>query len=142
MTLQVLVLLVVSVVALLIPVLLYYFAERPDAGAGRPWFRSRQALRRPSSETMAMLRRWYTGKTCVMCGHAIEIYGESRPGFLDRDAERTVAWDEMLETDLPGALDRYDPVCASCYTAESFRALYPDRVVDRAPTPLRDSATH
>lgn len=143
MTQQSLVLLLVGLVGLLIPVALYYFTERPDRSAGRSWFRSRQGVRRPSAETMAMLRRWYEGKSCALCAHPIApVHGDSRPGFLDREARRASAWDEVPEADLPRVLQQHDPICASCVTAESFRALYPDLVVDRASTPLRDSATH
>jgi hypothetical protein len=143
MTQQSLVLLLVGLVGLLIPVALYYFYERPDRASGRSWFRTREGIRRPSAETMAMLRRWYDGKRCALCAQPIApMHGDSRPGLLDRTTRRATAWDEVAEADLPRALEQHDPICASCVTAESFRAQYPDLVVDRAATPLRDSATH
>ena len=138
MTLQILVLLLVG--ALLIPVAMYYFVEYPEV---RSWFRSKRRSGRLSAETMTMLQRWYAGRPCAMCGHAISpIQGNSRPGFLDRSTHRTRGWDEVPEADLPRAVEQYHPVCAGCVTAEAFRALYPDLVVDRAATPLRDSSMH
>ena len=130
-------LLLVVLVAVAIPVAVYFAIERPEAGPPSP------PVPKPSAEAVGLLKRWYADKHCVFCSRAIgAIGGEPRPGLLDRETHRALAWHDVAAADLPGVLDRYQPVCASCFTAEAFRSRYPDLVVDRAPTPLRDSAIH
>ncbi|CAN5358539.1 hypothetical protein BH23ACI1_BH23ACI1_30860 [soil metagenome] len=131
-------LLLVVLVAVAIPVAVYFAIERPETGPPPS-----PPVPRPSAEMVGLLKRWYADKACVFCSRAIgAIGGEPRPGLLDRETHRALAWQDVSAAGLPGALDRYQPVCASCFTAEAFRSRYPDLVVDRAPTPLRDSATH
>jgi hypothetical protein len=144
MTFQILVfLLLVVLVAVSIPVAVYFMPEAPASQPQRSWFRRRPRVRTLSSQEMTMLKRWYMGKSCVFCTRPIgPIHGEPRPGFLDERTKRSLGWQDMPAAELPGALEEYQPVCASCFTAESFRSRYPDLVVDRTPTPLRDSAMH
>lgn len=135
-------LLLVVLVAVAIPVAVYFAIERPETGHPPP-----PPVPRPSAEVVGLMKRWYADKNCAFCSRAIgAIGGEPRPGLLDRETHRALgwqdAWQDVSAAELPGALDRYEPVCASCFTAEAFRSRYPDLVVDRAPTPLRDSATH
>jgi hypothetical protein len=133
-----LLLLLVVLVAVAVPFVVYFVLERPEIA--RSWLRP---VPRPSAEVAKLLKGWYADKNCVFCSRPIgPIHGEPRPGLVDRETHRAYAWQDMSATDLPAALDRYQPVCASCFPAEAFRSLYPDLVVDRAPTPLRDSATH
>ncbi|CAN5454528.1 hypothetical protein BH23ACI1_BH23ACI1_33190 [soil metagenome] len=131
-------LLLVVLVAVAIPVAVFFVLERQEIG--RPPL---PPAPRPSAELVGVLKRWYADKSCAFCSHPVgPIRGEPRPGLLDRETHRALAWPDVAAAELPAALDRYEPVCASCFTAEAFRSLYPDRVVDRAPTPLRDSSVH
>ena len=144
MTLQILVLLLIVVLfASCIPIALYFLAERPAPVDRRSWFRSRQSVRPASSELLARVNHWYAGRPCVFCGQSVgRIHDEPRPGFLDREAHRTLGLQDLPEEELVASLDRLEPVCASCYTAESFRMRYPELVVDRASTSLRNNAVH
>lgn len=136
-------LLLVVLVAVSIPVVVYFFAGGPGSQPGIPWLRRRQPARRFSAEEVGALKAWYAGKSCVFCSQPIgPIHGEPRPGLQERETHRTLSWQDLPTGNLAAALERCHPVCASCLTAEAFRTRYPDRVVDRAPTSLRDSAMH
>lgn len=77
------------------------------------------------------LENWYRGAECALCGMAIGPlhWFEYRPGLLTT-ANRVVAWEDIPARDLPTALAVGRPVCSDCYLAESFRAQFPDRVLD------------
>jgi hypothetical protein len=52
------------------------------------------------------------------------------------DAQRrTYEWPEIPPEQIPGVLATHLPVCWNCHIAETFRRMFPERVVDR-PWPV------
>jgi hypothetical protein len=88
-------------------------------------------------ETLAfeILKRWYAGKTCELCGREIpELHHVGpKPGLLNiaSPQRETLAWEEIAPEDLPERFKTHRPVCAQCQVAEVFRKRFPDLVVDR-----------
>jgi hypothetical protein len=92
-----------------------------------------------------VLDRWYASHPCVACQRAIAQvpkHGRPGPGLLDPANGRVVCWEDLDSDDIVDVLATHQALCASCFTAEWFRQQYPDRVVDRAPTPFRDNAVY
>jgi hypothetical protein len=77
------------------------------------------------------LENWYRGSQCALCGMAIGPvhWFEYRPGLLTTE-NRVVAWEDLPARDLPTALAVGRPICSDCCVAESFRAQFPERVLD------------
>lgn len=84
-----------------------------------------------------MLRRWFEGKSCVLCGRHIAPvhWHDHKPAFKAAD-DRIWEWHEIPAEHLPAFLDEARAVCWSCMVAEGFRHDHPDLVVER-PRPLR-----
>jgi len=79
-----------------------------------------------------ILRSWYEGKVCSMCGRAfggIEPW-DHKPAFLDSEG-RTWGWNEIPIEAIPAILDSHEPVCWDCHTVSMLYRLYPDRIVER-----------
>ncbi len=79
-----------------------------------------------------MLTKWYKDKFCVLCG---EPFGEihvldHKPAFLAPEGN-PIGWDEVRPETLPTVLETFRPICWDCHVAESFRAKYPELVVER-----------
>ena len=79
-----------------------------------------------------VLRRWYEGKSCVLCGHAIGLihWHDHQPALKAAD-DRIWEWDEIPAEHLPRLLTRARAVCWNCMIAEGFRRDHPDLVVER-----------
>ena len=79
-----------------------------------------------------ILKSWYRGKVCSICGAEFgEIgIGDHRPALLDADG-RTWDWDEFSIPSLPEVLDSHEPVCWECHIAASLDRLHPDWIVHR-----------
>ena len=98
-----------------------------------------------------ILASWYQGRSCVFCGKPFgEIHlTDHKPSMLSPE-ERTVEWCEVRAERVYEVLSTHRPVCWDCHIAETFRRLYPERVVDRprsagsaqagTTTPLRREA--
>lgn len=85
--------------------------------------------------TAELLRHFFEGKACAICGHAIpavHLHGPGmKPGLLNPETHKVHSWNDIPDEHLPKALETHKPVCASCDVAESFRQGFPDLVVDR-----------
>jgi hypothetical protein len=77
------------------------------------------------------LARWYENSTCAVCGGWIsEIHWYDRkPGAMTLD-RKFVEWQDIATEDLPRILATHERVCSNCADAESFRARFPNLVVD------------
>jgi len=76
---------------------------------------------------------WYAGKTCVICGKAVDVTEEwvgHVPALLNLE-KKTVYWDKIAPERLPEVFQTHSPVCWSCHIAETFRRQHPDLVIDR-----------
>jgi hypothetical protein len=97
-------------------------------------------------QSVATLKRWYTGRECAVCHREIgPVYAtEPRPGLLNVAApsREILRWDDIPADHLQAVLDSHLPVCASCNLAESFRREFPERVTDRTDSAQRDRAYH
>lgn len=97
-------------------------------------------------QSVATLKRWYTGRECAVCHREIgPVHAtEPRPGLLNVAApsREILRWDEIPADHLQAVLDSHLPVCASCNLAESFRREFPERVTDRVDPAQRDRAYH
>lgn len=80
----------------------------------------------------AMVHRWYEGKSCALCGRAIEsdAWHFELPAAIGPDnAPRQ--WSSFRAEELPRVFVTHRPVCGNCYLTEGFRAQHPDLVTDR-----------
>lgn len=78
-----------------------------------------------------MLIKWYEGASCAFCGKAIgPIHWVDHKPALLTPGRKTLEWEEVPPEELPNALGAYLPVCWDCHIAESFRAQFPDLVLD------------
>jgi hypothetical protein len=89
------------------------------------------------------LTRWYAGARCALCGRDIgEVrWTEHKPALMSPE-RRTMEWEEVSAETLPLLLETHYRICWSCHVAESFRARFPDLVIDDplGPAPRPDSA--
>jgi len=84
-----------------------------------------------------MLINWYEGTACVLCRKAIEpIHWADHKPALMTPRRKTLEWNEVPPEKLPATLATHLPVCWNCHIAESFRARFPDLVLDD-PRPFR-----
>jgi hypothetical protein len=81
------------------------------------------------------LTRWYAGARCALCGRDIGkiCWTEHQPALMSPE-RRTMEWGEVPAEALPSVLQTHYRICWSCHVAESFRARFPDLVLD---DPLR-----
>jgi hypothetical protein len=88
-----------------------------------------------------IVARWYGERTCVYCARSIrEIGGLVVPALLAPGGELR-EWNDIAPEDLPRILEQSVAVCATCELVEDFRRRFPDRVIDRPGTPLRNPST-
>jgi hypothetical protein len=80
----------------------------------------------------SMLVEWYRDTTCVYCREEIpEIrWSDNKPALLTPDG-KTIGWAEVRPEDLPTVFATHQRVCWNCHIAQSFRAQFPDRAVER-----------
>jgi len=85
-----------------------------------------------------MLQKWYEGKSCAVCGRALEKteWLEHKPAVRATDGT-THLWSEFRAETIPEVMKSHTPVCWDCHIAESLRRTHPDRIVDR---PWKSSA--
>jgi len=81
-----------------------------------------------------LLLNWYQDKSCAVCSRPLGVidWFEHKPGVMSPD-RKTFEWKEIRPENIPAVLETYAPVCWTCRTAEAFRRLHPDLVVDRDP---------
>ncbi|MGB7728594.1 MAG: hypothetical protein WBL50_11210 [Candidatus Acidiferrum sp.] len=79
-----------------------------------------------------MVAEWYNGKSCAYCHKPfVEMHWHDRhPGVLSPEHIAT-QWNEVAPEKLPEIFQTYLPICWNCYIAETYRRLYPDRIVNR-----------
>lgn len=77
-----------------------------------------------------LAREWYAGKACVYCRKPIRPVEPFAHQPALRAGDRLVAWHEVRPEELPPTLAQAAAVCWNCYIAETFRARYPELVVD------------
>lgn len=79
-----------------------------------------------------ILSRRYENEVCVFCRRPFrEIHWhDHRPAFLNPKGI-TVEWKDIPPEKLLEVLSTHWPVCWDCHVAETFRRMYPDRVIDR-----------
>lgn len=91
------------------------------------------------------LRRFYEGRTCAFCAHAVAPlhWHDHRPGLRSPEG-RLVAWNDVAPVTLPAVLSTHEAVCWNCLVTETFRAEHPELVVERPPRPSarRHSPAH
>ena len=75
---------------------------------------------------------WYEGKSCAYCGKTFGRlnWSDHKPALLDGE-DKLHEWAEVPPERLEATLPTQQPVCWNCFIAESFRTLYPERIVDR-----------
>jgi hypothetical protein len=79
-----------------------------------------------------ILRTWYRGKVCRMCGRAIgdiEMW-DHKPALVDPEG-RTWGWHEIPVETLPTVLASDAPICWDCHVAATLYRLHPDLIVER-----------
>jgi hypothetical protein len=85
------------------------------------------------------LAKWYEGARCALCGKSFEAiqWLGNKPGLLGPDREIR-GWGEVPAAELAEVLGTHSPLCWNCQTAETFRARFPDLVIDDPrPAPQR-----
>jgi hypothetical protein len=84
--------------------------------------------------TTELLRHFFEGKACAICGQTIppvHVHGPGmKPGLLNPETHKVHSWNDIPDADLAKALQTHKPVCSSCEVAESFRQRFPDLVLD------------
>ena len=83
------------------------------------------------------LTGWYRGAVCALCAKPFEEihWFDHKPGLVSRSREIS-SWDEVPPKELPAVLRTRLPLCWDCLVAETFRARFPDLVLDD-PRPAR-----
>lgn len=94
--------------------------------------RAFRAKRGHDQATTELLKRFFDGKECAICGQPIPPVHRMgmKPGLLNPATHETHLWDEIPNVNLSTALEIQLPVCSACGVAESFRQRFPDRIVD------------
>jgi hypothetical protein len=79
-----------------------------------------------------VLRKWFEGRSCTLCGHAIGPvhWHDHKPAFKAPD-DRIWEWHDIPAERLPLFLAQARAVCWNCMIAEGFRHDHPDLVVER-----------
>jgi hypothetical protein len=75
--------------------------------------------------------RWYTDKTCALCGQALGMvdWTEHRPALRAPDGS-TLEWQAVAPEKLYDVMATHTPICWDCHVAETFRRGRPDLVID------------
>jgi hypothetical protein len=79
-----------------------------------------------------MLQRWYAERACVYCHKPFGPihWHDHKPGLRAPDGALH-EWHDVAPETLPDVMRTHQAVCWNCLMAESFRARFPDLVVDR-----------
>ena len=79
-----------------------------------------------------ILTTWYRDKSCVYCSKPLgELdWLDHKPALMSPE-HVTLEWKEIRPENLVEVLATHMPVCWNCHVAQTFRRLYPNRVVDR-----------
>jgi hypothetical protein len=79
----------------------------------------------------ARVERWYEGSACAFCRKPIGPihWFDRRPGLVSPDREIR-DWRDVAVEDLAESFAACRPVCFDCSVAETFRARFPDLVVE------------
>jgi len=82
------------------------------------------------------LARWYAGAACAICGKGIEVvrWFHRPPGMLGADGSIRSCRDLTVE-ELPDLFATARPICFDCCVAETFRARFPELVVEAPHIP-------
>ncbi|MCX6549471.1 MAG: hypothetical protein NTY02_00435 [Acidobacteria bacterium] len=75
--------------------------------------------------------RWYTDKTCALCGKALGMidWTERKPALRSPDG-RTIEWQDVRPETLHQVMATHAAICWDCHVAETFRRERPDLVID------------
>jgi len=75
--------------------------------------------------------RWYTDKTCALCGKALGVvdWTEHKPALRSPDGA-TFEWSAVAPETLYEVMATHAPICWDCHVAETFRRVRPDLVID------------
>ena len=75
--------------------------------------------------------RWYSDKTCVLCGKALGAIDwiQHKPALRTPDGT-TLEWRDVAPETLPKVLATHTAICWDCHVAETFRRERPDLVMD------------
>ena len=111
--------------------------EPSEAGGGSVGADIDSALtNRPSSTPVraasAIVADWAAGRRCSICNRLLSepALASHRIALLDPSGA-TSDWSDITVGRLPLALATSLPVCWHCHTAELFRRLHPELVIDR-----------
>jgi hypothetical protein len=75
--------------------------------------------------------RWYTDKTCALCGKALGMidWTERRPALRSPEGV-TVEWRDVKPERIHEIMATHTAICWDCHVAETFRRQRPDLVID------------
>jgi hypothetical protein len=75
--------------------------------------------------------RWYTDKTCALCGKALGLidWTERKPALRAPDG-RTVEWRDVKPETMYQIMATHAAICWDCHVVETFRRERPDLVLD------------
>lgn len=78
------------------------------------------------TQVSTILRRFYAGKRCALCGWAFgEIREDTMPALLGPDGV-TREWTAFAAEMIPSVLRSHAPVCWRCHVGHSFRRSHPE----------------
>jgi hypothetical protein len=79
-----------------------------------------------------MLARWYSDKSCAICGAAMGDIDwlHHKPALLS-PSRSTLEWNSVAPEQLPGLLTTHKAICWNCHIASMFRREHPELVIDR-----------
>jgi hypothetical protein len=75
--------------------------------------------------------RWYTDKTCAVCGKALGVvdWASHKPALRAPDG-RTLEWADVQPETMFQVMSTHAAICWDCHVAERFRRQRPDLVLD------------
>ncbi len=90
-----------------------------------------------------LLARWYAGKSCTVCGRALDPidWMEHAPALMRADGT-TLLWGDVDAVKLDEVLASHRPVCWNCHVAATFRREHPELVLDNPWAAATPTAKH
>jgi len=87
--------------------------------------------------------RWYTDKTCALCGKALGLidWTERKPALRAPDGH-TVEWRDVKPETMHLLMATHAAICWDCHVAETFRRERPDLVLDNPFSDQPPPRTH
>lgn len=86
-----------------------------------------------------IVANWYAERTCAYCATPIRETNFTAVAPALRSPDGTLReWNKVAPEELPQVLSSAAAVCARCELAEDFRRRFPERVIERPLTPLRE----